>query len=229
MTGLSVLASRNSLYIETGWEPLVIRRDKAKLLTMFKIHNNLAPDYLKNIVPMVRNSVSNYNTRNSFDYSLPKCRLELYNKSFVPDTVRKWNSLSNETREITSIGIFKRKLSNNNDKPPKYFSYGKRYLNILHTKLRHNCILNNDLYRCNIISNPNCSCGMKEDSHHFFFVCRKYFEPRRLMMNALLLTYNVKMINVHKLLWGDDSLSSQENEKIFGIVQKFIQESGRFN
>lgn len=38
--GLPVLASIESLYIEIGWEPLVSRRNKAKLITMFKIHTN---------------------------------------------------------------------------------------------------------------------------------------------------------------------------------------------
>ena len=46
-----------------------------------------------------------------------------------------------------------------NNHPPEYFSYGDRNLNILHTKLRHYCILNCDLHRYRIIDSPFCTCG----------------------------------------------------------------------
>lgn len=132
VSGLSVIASRNSLYLETGWEPLITRRDRLKLSTMFKIHNNLVPSYLKDITPGIRNVTSNYNTRNSSNYSLPRCRLEAFNKSFFPDTIRKWNSLNNNTKEATSLNIFKKSLQSNYTKPPKYFSFGfgKRFIRI---------------------------------------------------------------------------------------------------
>lgn len=45
VTCLSVIALRNSLYLKTGWQPSILRRDRFKLSTtcMFKIHNNLLP------------------------------------------------------------------------------------------------------------------------------------------------------------------------------------------
>ena len=73
VTGLSIITSRTSLYSETGWEPLV-NRDRSKLSTMYKIYNNLVPSYLKEITPAIRNIISHYNTRNSSNYSLPRCR-----------------------------------------------------------------------------------------------------------------------------------------------------------
>ena len=60
----------------------------AKLNTMYKVHNNLVPDYLKHIFPSTRSKESKYNTRNREDYTIPKCRLELYRKSFVPTQLR---------------------------------------------------------------------------------------------------------------------------------------------
>ena len=57
VTGLSIKTSRTSLYFETGWEPLVNRRDRSKLSTMFKIYNNLLPSYLKEITPAIRNTI----------------------------------------------------------------------------------------------------------------------------------------------------------------------------
>jgi hypothetical protein len=61
-----------------------------------------------NPLPSKRGAISNYNTRNSEDYTIPKCRLEVFNKTFIPDTVRKWNSLSSELTGSTSIKDFKK-------------------------------------------------------------------------------------------------------------------------
>lgn len=106
ITGLPILSSRESLYLETGWTPLSERRKLAKLSTMYKIHNNLVPDYLKNIFPSTRSLESNYNTRNREDY--------------------KWNSLSLITRNNSSFTSFKSSIQLNQIKPPSYFCFGKR-------------------------------------------------------------------------------------------------------
>jgi hypothetical protein len=37
------------------------------------------------------------------------------------------------------------------------------------TDLRHNCVLNKDLFRCNIINSSLCTCDKIEDAYHFFF------------------------------------------------------------
>ena len=75
---------------------------------MYKIHNNLVPDYLKQIFPSTRGSLSRYNTRNTSDYSIPKCRLQIFKKSLVPDVINHWNLLQIEAREATSLTIFKK-------------------------------------------------------------------------------------------------------------------------
>ena len=154
-TGLPIIFSRESLYLETGWEPLSERRRVAKLFTMYKVHNNLVSDF-----PSTKSRESKYNTRNREEYTIPKYRLELYRKSFVPDTSRKWNSLNVSVRNNISFSSFKISIRHILTKPPLYFSYGtRRCLNIIHTKLRHSCILN---------YNFNCACCLPEDSYHFF-------------------------------------------------------------
>ena len=195
---------------------------------MYKIHNNLVPTYIQNIVPDIRGNISQYSTRNSSNYSLPKCRLELFNKSFIPDTVRKWNAIKINIREATSVKSFKKCLLSNIVKPPKYFSFGRRFWNIIHTRLRHNCILNSDLFCCNLIDSPNCSCGQIEDSYHLFFVCRKYATARYSLMNKLLSFNNLYIIDVHLMLWGVDSFSDQQNVEIFKVIHTFLKECGRF-
>lgn len=53
-----------------------------------------------------------------------------------------------------------------------FFTNGDRYINIIHTRLKHNCALKYNLYtcRCNII-NSKCSFGKPEDTYHFFQMC----------------------------------------------------------
>ena len=231
ITGLPILASRDSLYLETGLEPLVSRRKTAKLVTMYKIHNNEVPQYLKETIPSKVNNKSSYNLRNGDNYNIPKCRLELYKKSFVPDSISKWNSLSTELRQATSIKQFRKGVSSNNfnnPKPPVYFSYGRRMLNIIHTKLRHKCILKYDLYRRNIVDSPLCSCGIQEDAYHFFFTCNKYSKFRYKLMDNLLRLKDLNIIDTHLLLWGNDVLSTEVNNCIFSYVQTYIHETNRF-
>jgi hypothetical protein len=45
ITGLRVNSSRSKLYSELGWEPLYKRREKQKLILLYKIINGLTPDY----------------------------------------------------------------------------------------------------------------------------------------------------------------------------------------
>ena len=73
---------------------------------MYKIHNNLVPDYLKLIFPSTRGSVSRYNKSNTSDYSIPKCRLQVFKKSFFSDVIKQWNLLQIEAREATYFTIF---------------------------------------------------------------------------------------------------------------------------
>jgi hypothetical protein len=45
-------------------------------------------------------------------------------------------------------------------KPSRYYSYGCRVLNVLHTRLRHRSSnLNADFFRVNLTNDPGCVCG----------------------------------------------------------------------
>jgi hypothetical protein len=110
--------------------------------------------------------------------------------------------------------------------PSPYFSFGKKYTNIIHTKLRHNCILLCDLHKRNITNSPYCSCGHIEDTYHFFFACKKYSRARNNMFNRL---FSLDLVNIDTLLLsGDNALPIQTNINIFTAVHKFIDETCRF-
>ena len=58
-------------------------------------------------------------------------------------------------------------------------------LNIIHTKFRHNCIFNNNLFRRNIIGSL-CYCDHVEDTNHFFFSCTWYNQRNHLLKLTLV-------------------------------------------
>jgi len=67
------------------------------------------------------------------------CRLLLYKKSFIPSVIDNWNSLDLESRMCDSLNNFKRSISREISNVPKYFSHRIRFLNIIQTRIRHNC------------------------------------------------------------------------------------------
>ena len=80
ITVLPKFASNESIYFETGWETLSRRRRRRKLTLFHKIHNNIAPEYLKDCLNEYL-VVNNYNLINSLQYRVPRCRLETFSKS----------------------------------------------------------------------------------------------------------------------------------------------------
>ena len=96
----------------------------------------------------------------------------------------------------------------------------------MHTRLRTHCSsLNQHLHSKNIIENPHCICGDIEDTYHFLFECANYANIRRDMYTTLA-DFGQLLLNV--LLFGDESMSLDQNVKIFDAVQCFISCSNRF-
>jgi hypothetical protein len=87
VTGLTQFASRDSLYYETGWEPLSCRRKSRKLTTFYKMHNKVCPQYLCNCLHPIVSSISDHNLRNKENYTTPRSRLRMSLTSFMPSTV----------------------------------------------------------------------------------------------------------------------------------------------
>ena len=67
----------------------------------------------------------------------------------------------------------------------RVFPSFRKLANIIHTKLRQNCILNYDLCKRNILNtgSPQCSFGKQEDAYHFFFVCKNYSIARNTLFD----------------------------------------------
>ena len=151
----------------------------------------------------------------------------MYKNSFVPSTVSAWNNLSEETRNVDSIYKFKSRL-NRPSSLSRYFHYGKRKLNVIHTQLRHGCSkLNYDLFRVNLAQSPKCTCGNhSENAEHFFIYCPLYRDIRLDM--SYIFNRHASTFNVGLILYGDNSLSNEVNEILFKAVHSYILKSKRF-
>ena len=227
VTGATRLISIELLYKETGWEPLHKRRYKHNLCQVYKMVNDLTPNYLTSLIPATVANTSAYQLRDSENVRPLLTRTQLYYKSFLPSSIRNWNELPLNIRNSSSLTSFKRQLNKDNIKVPIYYSSGNRQLQIYHTRLRTNCSsLNQHLYSKNIIADPSCACGGVESTKHFLLQCPLFNQARIEMLNTLS-TVCIPSLNV--LLYGDNNLDTHYNKLIFEIVQKYISDSKRFN
>ena len=224
--GATKLISIPALYTEIKWETLSQRREAHKLTLFYKMMNQLTPNYLSSLVPRPVGTISRYNLRNSNSLRTIDANTTQYFNSFLPSTVRAWNSLPSEVQQSSSVSLFKYSLKTVKDRTPEYFYFGSRRAQILHTRLRTNCSsLNLDLFHRSISASPLCHCGSIEDSQHFFFHCRTYQTQRTELLNTIALYMNP---NLHLLLYGDPSLSLETNIKIFECVHKYLIDTRRF-
>ena len=229
VTGLTRSTSLENLYSECGWESLSIRRRNQKICFMYKVYNNLVPSYVDDLFPHQRNLEHSYQLRNNDDFSSYRTRTTLFKKSCVPSSIPLWNSLDTNIRNSTSLSAFKNKVCSNPNKisSSHRFFYGKRYLSIMHARIRNGCSdLNFDLHNNHLRENSYCACSENiETAEHFFFRCIKYNTIRLVLFQK---TRSLHPLNINLLLYGSDNLNYNDNVLIFNAVQEFIKSSDRF-
>jgi hypothetical protein len=84
-----------------------------------------------------------------------------------------YNRLNNNIRNVDTLSKFKSELKKidetENHYVLKHFFCGPRKLNIILTQLSSASLLNFDLFRVGIVSDPSCRCGAAlENVKHFF-------------------------------------------------------------
>ena len=148
ITGATKLCSIEKLFADLGWESLLKRHNKHKLVIFYKILHGIAPTYLSDIVPPLIQDTTTYNLRNAGNIQNYRVHTNLFSNFFFPSTVRAWNDLPNEIKDAPSVGSFKYKINKNLRSPPKFYNAGTRKSQILHARLRMECSsLNSDLHR----------------------------------------------------------------------------------
>ena len=126
ITGATKLCYIDKIYSDLGWKSLQSRRNKHKLVAFYKILPGSAPNYLMNLVPPTVQATTRYNLRNSDHIQNYRANTNLFLDSFFPATIRAWNNLPAETKEASTLTIFKSFLNRNIQTPPKYFNVGTR-------------------------------------------------------------------------------------------------------
>jgi hypothetical protein len=145
----------------------------------------------------------------------------------LPDLIRKWNALDPNSKLITDIKEFKKKITHNISSNPLFY-FGDRKANIIHSQLRMHCSnLRHHLYELHVIDDPVCLCGLDvEDTKHYFMNCPLYNTNRTSLINTINALSN---FSVDVILYGDDNIDIELNCIIFAAVHDFILESERFN
>ena len=110
VTGTWHGSSRNKLYEELGWESLSDRRWSRRLIQIYKIHNNMTPDYLRANLTCTR-GISLRN-RDPNHYREIFCNKSKYRNSFFPDSIKAWNNIGREFISSPTLSILKRKIFN---------------------------------------------------------------------------------------------------------------------
>ena len=83
------------------------------------------------------------------------------------------------------------------------------------------------VHNLHVIENSTCDCGLSVESNsHFLLKCRLYTQHRQSMLNKLQV---LPTITTDFLLYGDYSLTFEQNKVVFEAVQEFLKESGRFS
>ena len=141
-----------------------------------------------------------------------------------------WYSLDDNLRNSPSVNSFKYNLKKHSPsvQVPIYFTYGDRYLSVMHARIRNSCSnLSHDLFNNHLIQNPLCSCNLEiENAEHFFFRCPKYANERMILFQE---THGFHPLNLNKVLTGDINETIGNNTLIFQAVQKFIKCTKRFS
>jgi hypothetical protein len=135
-TGGTKLPSIQKLCEETGWEKLLERREKHKLFLLYKIVNNQAPGYLRNVLPDRVDNLHNHSTRQSANILEISSKTKFYSDYFLPSSIKLWNRLSIDTRNSRPLNIFKERIKTQNSKCPAHYYSATRLGQILHTRLR---------------------------------------------------------------------------------------------
>jgi hypothetical protein len=91
--------------IQSNLLPLKERREIHIALMSYKIINNLTPSYLNNLL-----SINENNLRSNKKLLVQKPRNNLHKKSFAISVPQIWNRISEETRNLKSLQIFKNDL-----------------------------------------------------------------------------------------------------------------------
>ncbi len=191
------------------------------------------------MVPRTSNHRETYNLRPK-GIPIPKTRTQRSSHSFLPQTVRDWNTLDADLQNSSKKEHFTNQLKNvlHIVKPKKSFLHAQEPSITHHTRIRLGLShLRAQLYHYNIVEDPYCpNCpSTPETATHFFLKCPKNSLHRNEMFQNCQQAIdndlrNIKSSQILKvLLEGNDEMYDNETEKrLFNVVHTYISKTERF-
>ena len=234
ISGMWQGSSREKTYSILGWEYLSQRRWSGQMCIFYKIAKQLSPIYLQKVIML-----NNASVNNGFRIPLIRNRKQDYSASFFPSSIYSWNNiLSTEEKQSPSVNSFKLKLLKR-IKPKRInnfdLSFVKeiKYLNQLRVGLS---LLSEHKCRHNFLDcpQPYCICGGTEDTFHFLCECPIHASYRTHLYNTLTQISQINPRTLERrnllqiLLYGDPSLTRNQNTKILEAVNLFILNTNSF-
>ena len=191
------------------------------------IHDNV-PNYLQELKPTTVNQRQGYNLRRDNIFTLPRCRITKYQKSFIPHAITLWNQLPTASKNIVEYEKFKEKLESKIQTENPLFHFGSRKETIIMARFRMNCSeLKAYLFYIKVSDSPSCACGLdSEDIVHYFTSCPLYNGPRAVLMNTVT---NLAPFTLHTILYGNKGLSFEDNKSIYLATLAYITKTKRFD
>ena len=236
ITGCWKGSNQNALYEELGWETLSDRRWFRRLTYLYKIKNNMAPDYLTTNLPQFQGRSLRNNQLSNFKEIL--CSTSRYQNSFFPDAIKLWNNIGVDFNSTQSLELFKANIIKLIRPPskPLYGIHDPLDVKLLFRLRFHLSDLRYHKWRHNFtdVLDDMCFClSASENTSHFLFHCRLHDIPRVKLRNSvvqILIQNNLEQLHedVNTYIYGNASLSFSDNKLILLSTINFIKETGRF-
>ncbi len=262
VTGAFKSTGYNRLLEELGWDTLDERRKLSRLCLLKKMQFSkkaisenepdkvLVQPYLYDLLPGTVGDRAGYILRNASKIDNVKTRLIISYNSFIPKTIRDYNSLFvahwqadnnvNTLENAVSIDSFKARYKKEYLRSPNpLYKLDFNNGNIHHTRLRLGLShLRSHLFSHNLIDNPICQfCNLEPETiDHYIVRCPTYNNVRvRFLMDLanLLDPQYIASLDDSKIveifLYGDNELTYDTNKQLFSMAQSFLIDSKRFD
>ena len=237
ITGTWQGTSKIKLYKELGLESLSDRRSVNRVLQIFKIKNNLTPEYLREQLPPLR--VQNNLHANPNIFLEKRARTARYAKTFFPNAISSWNNIiGNIQGDISKFSLKSHMLKIVRPTTKSFYDIhdpiGLHYLFQLRTELSP---LRSHKFRHNFRDTPtaNCICGQGiEDNKHFLFECLHFVIHRvdlAVVITTILHRNNLIGIanDVEFYLYGHPNLNFIDNKHVLSATIQYIKNTQRFS
>ncbi len=233
-------SNTNKVLACLNWKPLSDRRKERQQLYMFKVFNNMVPNYVAQIFNGCKNIPNQRVLRNTLPYRIPQNSSAKIRHSPSFQLMDTWNRTEQATRSIPTFSQFKSKVryaKSSNVLSSTSVNNMNRKEELCLNRLRVDLLLKGHLYSHNFVDvrDPMCNfCNEFVGVKHFFIKCQQPYhkaELRKLLLgleNIHVIDHFNALSQTDKctfLLYGDPKFSFATNSHLLKLTSKFILEN----